>query len=396
MKGTDGKRVLVVQSQIKQYRLPFYEKLDEALRETGVGLRVAYSDAVGREAAKGDAADLPPELGSKVKAYWLFGRRLLYQPVWREAIASDLVIVEQANKHILNYPLLCLSAMGVQRVAFWGHGRNRQSRQPGFSEWLKERTLNRVDWWFAYTAGTVDYLVQHGVPRSKITNVQNAIDTTAFRHEIAGISEPELASARRQLGVPQDAKVGLFCGGVTREKLPEFLLDSVVKIKDGLPEFHLLAVGSGPEQACFERAASRYPWIHYLGRRFKKEKALYFKLADVFLMPGLVGLAILDAFAAGLPVLTTDIPIHSPEIEYVKAEENGVITSPHVGAYSDATICLLTDASALHDLQAGALASARRYSMEAMVASFRHGILQCLGMIAHASTSQAAATGRVS
>jgi L-malate glycosyltransferase len=35
------------------------------------------------------------------------------------------------------------------------------------------------------------------------------------------------------------------------------------------------------------------------------------------LMPGLVGLAVLDAFADGIPRVTTVIEYHSPEIEYL-------------------------------------------------------------------------------
>ena len=45
-------------------------------------------------------------------------------------------------------------------------------------------------------------------------------------------------------------------------------------------------------------------------------------ISDVFLLPGKVGLAILDAFA----VLTTRLDIHCPEIEYLEEDRNVLVT----------------------------------------------------------------------
>jgi hypothetical protein len=245
MRNGTGKRVLIIQSQIKQYRVPFFDKLHAALEKDGITLQVGYSDPPVCEREKRDNCDLSSEYGLKVKGYWGLGHRAIWQPLLREVVAADLVIVEHANKYMLNHLLLPCSALGLKKVAFWGHGRNRQSPQGGLSEWLKRRAMNRVDWWFAYTAGTAEYLVRHGVPPSKITNVQNSVDTTAFRDQLASVSDIELASRRKELGISEDSKVGLFCGGITREKMPEFLVESVIRVKDRLPEFEFLALGSG-------------------------------------------------------------------------------------------------------------------------------------------------------
>jgi glycosyltransferase involved in cell wall biosynthesis len=376
------KRVLLIEGQIKHYRLSLYEKLYEALKHDGVDLRVAYSDPSSKEVKKRDAVDLPPEYGVKVKAHWLCGERLVYQSMLREVLGADLVIAPQANRHLLNYPLLCFSALGMKKVAFGGHGKNRQSLKDGLSERLKRHTLTWVDWWFTYTAGTADYLVRHGFPESRITNLQNSVDTTAFREQLAGVSDSELTAVRRELGIPEDSKVGLFCGGVTREKLPELLVRSAVSLRERLPQFELLALGAGPEQVHFELAAQKYPWFHYLGPRFGRQKAPFFKLSDVFLIPGAVGLAILDAFAAGLPIISTDVPIHGPEIEYLEEGQNGLMTACDVEDYAGSVARLLTDSRNLHALQVGALAAATKYSVETTVANFRRGILQCLGKCA--------------
>lgn len=374
------KRVLIIQSQIKQYRVPFYEKLYDALNRDGVELRVVYSDPHRWEAKKKDTFHLPLEFGRETRAYWFCGNRLLYQPAWAEVHAADLVIVEQANKYLMNYIILLSSVLGLKKMAFWGHGKNRGPRTNRISEWLKRRTVNWVDWWFAYTAGTADYLVECGVHPQRITNVQNAIDTAAFRSQLDGISDCELTDTKRALNLCGGAKIGLFCSGVTEGRMADFLVDAVVRIKEHIPEFEFIAIGSGPEQKHFEKASARYPWFHYFSSRFGREKALYFKLADVFLMPGVMGLGILDAFVAGLPTVTTRTPNHGPEIGYLREGQNGLITSIDVQEYTSGVVRLLNDSSAIRKLRAEALSSGQDYSIEAMVENFRSGILECLGI----------------
>src|SRR5262249_44399233 len=151
------KRVLIIESQMNQYRLPFYTKLYEALREEGISLKVAYSDPPPLEAMKRDTFNLPLEFGKKVSAYWILRGRLIFQPVLGEVLCSDLVVVEQANKFILNHFLLPPSWAGLKRIAFWGHGENRQVGRSRVFEWYRRITINWAFWWFAYTQVTTDY-----------------------------------------------------------------------------------------------------------------------------------------------------------------------------------------------------------------------------------------------
>ena len=51
-----------------------------------------------------------------------------------------------------------------------------------------------------------------------------------------------------------------------------------------------------------------------MGQKFGRE-GLALRMADIFVIPARTGLAILDSFAAGLPLFTTDIAIHGPEAE---------------------------------------------------------------------------------
>jgi glycosyltransferase involved in cell wall biosynthesis len=380
MKKQGPQKVLIVQAVMKQYRAPFFDRLYHALRREGIDLKVAYGLPPEGKLRNSDESELSCRFGVKVANDWMLNGKLLYQHVMQEALDADLVIVEQANKHIVNYLLMLLSSLGVKKMAFWGHGYNRQADVQGFSEWAKKKMWNKVDWWFAYTHGTAAYLASHGVPPEKITSVQNSFDTEGFRNELDGVSETALRAEKSIMGISDDARLGLFCGSLYNDKRLDFLLDAAHSIKQRRPEFELLLVGGGALSGLAEKAAREHRWVHYAGPLFGIRKAVYFKMADFFLHPGALGLAILDSFAAGMPVLTTENPKHGPEIEYLENGVNGLITPFDVKTFSDAAAGLLDDSEALALLAKGASASAGRYSLDAMVNNFKCGIVECLAL----------------
>jgi L-malate glycosyltransferase len=373
------KQVLIIEAQIKRYRLPFYQQLADALREADIQLRVGYSDPPSSETGKKDTCDLPLDYGMKVEGYWLLPEKLLLQPLFRAAITADLVVIDQGNRFLLNYFLLPLSRMGLRRVAFWGLGQNRQDGQLPLSEWYRRKTLSWVSWWFAYTQGTARYLVANGVTSSKITAVDNAVDTSEIREQVSRISVEDRSALRRSLGIHASAPVGIFCGMLDKVKNVPFLIASGKMIQARIPDFHLIVVGGGPEQSSVQDVARGLPWIHLTGPRFGREKSELIAISDAFLMPGRVGLVILDAFAAGLPLLSMRLKIHGPEMEYLEEGINGLISEPTVPAFADMATSLLLNRGALDRLKVGARESGAKYTIENMVANFREGIRQCLG-----------------
>jgi glycosyltransferase involved in cell wall biosynthesis len=372
------KRVLIIEAQMKQYRPPFYARLYESLRSEGLQLRVAYSGPAQEELAKQDNCELPREYGLKVKGSWFFGKRMLYQPLLREIHSADLVISDQANRLVLTHYLLLLSRMGIKRVAFWGHRENKQGSSSFFLGRYQKRTLHWVTWWFAYTAGAAEYLRRQGVPESKITVVQNSVDTRQISESLQSFDANARAALRASMGIPAAAPVGIFVGTLQKIKSLPLLLKACWRIREKAKDFHLLVVGGGPEEEQIRESARGDTRVHFTGPKFGEEKAKLLGIADLFLLPGAVGLAILDAFAAGLPLVTTRVAIHGPEMEYFEQHVNGVMTAHDVDAYAAAAIRLFRNPEELCVLQEGARSSARKYSIEAMAENFRKGIGRCL------------------
>lgn len=369
------KTVLVIQRRMTHYRIKLFDLMREILLSEGVVLEVIYGQAASSEQAKKDSADL--SWGIFLKNHYLFHGRLCWQSIGEHLTAKDLVIVTQENKLLNNYSLL----FGRRnfKLAFWGHGGNLQATNPnGLKERFKRWTTNQVDWWFAYTSLSVGLVQQCGFPAQRITDLENAVDTTELLALQSTITEADLLPLKQQLGLGQ-GKVGLYLGSLYAEKRLDFLFAAALQIKQVVPDFHLLIVGDGPMREQVEAFCAQHAhWCHYVGIQKGREKMRYLSLTDVVLNPGLVGLGILDSFVAGVPMATTACGLHSPEVAYLVNGSNGVMTANTLDDYVAAVELILSDAAYAQTLRQNARASATHYTIENMANNFCTGILQAL------------------
>lgn len=366
--------VAIVQRRMTGYRLPLFEQMRRRLEGLGVRLRVLHGDPTPAELRKRDGGELP--WAERCETRYLAGGRLCWQNFGALTRASDLVIVTQENK--LAYNLVSMTLRRPRRLAFWGHGRNLQAPSPASpQERFKRWTTRRVDWWFAYTGLSRDFVRAEGFPQERITVLDNAVDTSALRALHAALTEADRARVRRELGL-QGGPVGAFVGSLYPDKRLDFLVDAACRLRAQFPGFTLLVVGDGPDRAVVEAAARAHPWIHVLGARHAREKVELLAVSDVLLNPGLVGLGLLDAFVAGLPLVTTDCRLHSPEIAYLEPGRNGLMTPNDLGSYVQAVGTLLEQPQQAARLRAGARAAGERYTIENMSERFCEGIGRCL------------------
>jgi L-malate glycosyltransferase len=372
------KQVLILYRFLPQYRVPFYEGLRAYLREVGVDLRLAHGDGDEVDRAKGDLVELDWAHRVANRIIQLPGARLYWQPALNLAKDADLVIVEQASRLLINYILLGQQAVGRRRVAFWGHGRNFQAgRQHGIAEWVKRRVSTLPTWWFAYNQRSADIVMGLGYPRERITIVQNAIDTTRLRMAVASVTDAEKLQFTTELGL-NGQMLGVYMGGLYPEKRIALLIEAARLVKAQVPQFELIIAGDGPDRSIAEHAAASHEWVRYLGPVFGDAKARLLASSRVMLMPGLVGLAVLDAFAGGLPLATTDVPFHSPEIEYLQPGVMGLCTRHDPHTFANAVSDLLRDTETHSRMSQAALEASRHYTIENMVKNFGDGILNAL------------------
>ena len=372
--------VTVLLKNCHQYRVGFYQHLRKILTEKGITLRVVVGSGLAEDVAKGDTAEMPWAETRAFTTVKVAGKELLWQPGFDLIRDSDLIITEQASKQIFNMLLAAVPERVGTRFAFWGHGRNFQSSIEGsVGEGLKRWMTRRADWFFSYNDLSTEAAIDFGMDPDRVTPVMNSTDTVHIRNVRSTLASNTSESIREELGLG-DGPVALYLGGIYGHKRPQFLVDTATRIRELVPDFQMLVIGSGSQAHIVEEAAQRHSWFHHVGACYGDERVALAQVASIQLMPGLVGLNIVDAFAMGIPTVTTSIDYHSPEVEYLIHDVNGVFTPANAtpDEFAHAAADLLTDEPRLARLQRGAEQSGRDLSVEEMAQRFADGVVQAL------------------
>jgi len=371
------KKVVIIQRALKKYRVPFYQKLKEKCDKNNIELILVYG--------KDDFLpfnDAILDWGIEVKScsFTVRHKKVYFHPIFKYIIGADLVIVEQATKLLENYFLWLLNALGIKKIAFWGHGKNFQAaNNNSLSETIKKYMTIHVHWWFAYNELSAKIVENIGYPGSRITVVNNSIDTLYLKNKAKTFTQEDLDKIKNQHNIKGD-NVCLFVGGMYKEKRLPFLIEACLQIKKKVPDFEMIFIGAGKDQHLVEEASEKYSWIHYIGPKFGNEIIPYFLISKLLLIPGGVGLAILDSFSLLTPLVTTKNSYHGPEISYLVYGKNGVMVNSITDAnvYANNVIELLKDTNMRQRLIEGCRISREQYSIEKMVNHFFTGLIKAL------------------
>lgn len=146
--------------------------------------------------------------------------------------------------------------------------------------------------------------------------INNAIDVDAALEHLESKK-----AARRELGVPEVGMVFGTIGRLVPVKGQIYLIQAFEKIQNYYPNAHLIIVGGGRlegELQDYVRTHNLLGRVHLLGHI---DNAFRFASAfDVFVLPSLsegLPLALLEAMAASVPVIGSDIPTIKPIINGV-------------------------------------------------------------------------------
>lgn len=110
----------------------------------------------------------------------------------------------------------------------------------------------------------------------------------------------------------------LFLGRLERRKGLEVLIQAMTRLRDLGPK--LVIVGSGPaEHACRTLAGRLQVEVNFMGAVHEDLKAGIFSSADVYCSPALggesFGIVLIEAMAAGAPVVCSDLPSFRAVVE---------------------------------------------------------------------------------
>jgi glycosyltransferase involved in cell wall biosynthesis len=168
--------------------------------------------------------------------------------------------------------------------------------------WLKRVVLRwfvpRFDHHLAYHTNAGIYARSHGAKAEQITVMHNTIDEAAVsacakREALQILSQrfPSIAGKR----------IVLYVGAVLAEKRLELIGDALDRLGDD--RVALVVVGDGPHLTALKDLWTARKDTYFAGR-VVEGVGTYFDAADVFVLPGTGGLAINEAMAHGLPVIS--------------------------------------------------------------------------------------------
>ncbi|HTZ38371.1 MAG TPA: glycosyltransferase family 4 protein, partial [Stellaceae bacterium] len=341
---------------LPHYRVRFYELLAERGDADYVVFHGAPPSWVGTAELTGPFAF--PQRRVANREFRIGPLTLVYQPVVREILTGgyDAVVITTESKFIANLALVVLGRLRGIAVLYWGFGyhplrgaRESDEANPALfalTTFIKRCFTRLSDGFIAYTKSGAERLVAAGYPRERAFFVQNTIDMREQARLCEAERDSDPQEIRRQLGLKPDSVVFLFIGRLVPIKRVDQLVEAVRRIGEkrlaGRP-VEAVIVGSGLCERELKAAAADLPGIHFLGELPPDERvARCLKVSAAVVVAGMVGLVANHAIAHGRPVITRALDTHSPEIEYIEHEVNGLIVPGDLDAFA-ATLARFAD-----------------------------------------------------
>ncbi|MDH4152450.1 MAG: glycosyltransferase [Nitrospira sp.] len=226
----------------------------------------------------------------------------------------------------------------------------------------------------------------HAVSRSVVSRIGGTIEHCTMIPFGVDIEQFESAAAatRRELGLRDSGNViGTVCRLVEPKKGLTILLRAMAELarRYGQPPCQLVIVGDGPSRDELEVLREQLglsSWIVFTGSRRDIPRVLH--ALDAFVLPSLYegfGIAILEAMAAGKPVIATTV---GGIPDFVLSKETGLLVEPgNVQALADAIAHLLSDPQQAEAMGAKARVHARdNYRISEIVRQHEQVYSACL------------------
>jgi len=240
-----------------------------------------------------------------------------------------------------------------------------------------QRHLRKLDGFVVYSSHSASYLEEvYRIPESRITVAHNAVDTTV------------IAAARAQLaasGLARDPQRIAFVGRMTAGKGVDTLLHAFRAVSRRRPGSSLVLVGDGSAREEWQHLAASLGLnnVEFCGAVFdEKQLAGILCRCSVFVLPGLGGLALNTAMAAGLAIVCT--LGDRTELDLVEEGVNGWHFPPGDGAtLAEILGQALSDPDRLAAMGSTSAAWVQeRFSIEAMVDAYVRRINMSIGFAA--------------
>lgn len=305
------KKIVLLQRVITNYRLPIFNRINKI---EGYDLTVYYGpDFVGTKLENTKKRldfkshklfSIPLRFRTKNGLVAMpYSPFLLFNLIWHN---PSILICEGASNLLNTSSAYIYKILFRKKMIWWSLGSvpNRpQSFIRRLSDgWIKKMERN-ADAIIAYNTHAKEYFLKEvHVPESRIFVALNVIDTDT---RLIEAQQFDKISIFQEAHIDYDFIV-LYVGAITEGKRLDVLLHAFKKLEQAAIHYRvkLTIVGKGESKASLETLAQSLSIrsIEFTGE-VQTGVSRYFFESDIFVLPGLGGLAIPDAMVHGLPVI---------------------------------------------------------------------------------------------
>lgn len=294
-------RVLLInQDKIPHYRIPVYGYLSKYLNSYGFEFIVASEgiQSSNPHPIEFQYTEIPLSILSLTR--FILKKRI------------DIIIFWVNLKHPYLLPMYLIAKVLLRRkMIYWGHGKDLLDREARIKNMAYATQQALCDAIILYAEHLKKYVPNRFHKKVFIANNTLYLSYPGLPHE-------EKKNVLTEYGI--HTKKNIICmGRMQKRKRVEHLVETLAYVKRS--DTGLILVGPDPDGILNKIEGDN---IFKLGPIYGNKKFDLLSAADVYCLPGAVGLSIIDAFYCGLPLVTEDGD-ESAEIAYLKNGVNGFI-----------------------------------------------------------------------
>lgn len=218
--------------------------------------------------------------------------------------------------------------------------------------------INKCDCIITPSPSVQKLIEDYGITK-KVKILPNAVNTSVFE----GLDPLKI---REKYRLPKDEIVLIYVGRMAIEKNLPFLLKAFKVVVDKVKKTRLLVVGEGPELNSLKLLAEKLGLkqrVAFTGRVEYNNIPHYYAASDIFVITSVTEvkpLAIMEAMAAGLPVVGVEGPGAQ---DTVTPGLDGILTKLEVDDFANELIKLIESRDLLKDMSRHAKHNAQKYSI---------------------------------
>lgn len=299
-------KIAIVQRRIAPFRIPFYERLNKS---ADLAITVFHAGRYDESKLKFNTHRYQMRT-INIGPLKLNVCHKLFKPL---LLGGFKVIVFEGAVYIISFFMyIPLLKIFNKKICWWSSGWEPYSTDRT-KRFLRNSLYSIVskmaDSIIAYNTQAENYYLFLKNRPSKIYVAWNVMDDEVLLGAEKKISTEDIEQISTQLKL-KNKSVILYVGKIEPIKKLDILIRSFrYMLEKKLAEkVALIIIGDGSEKQRMESIVStaNIPNVHFLGEiRDSVEVAKYFRISDVFVMPGAGGLAIYHAMVYGLPVVVS-------------------------------------------------------------------------------------------